>query len=161
MTYPLYDLLTKIRWLMKRNIPLSENNTNKFMQIINSSPDFSLYEMKLTGIEQDNSFFYYQVFNECLNNQALIEMLQSTITINNVRDAIEYVGVDNSLQLTQYCIDSIFTVLGNYPQFEYYSNRLKGLTPETTQNYIPVFNELLYLQQFIFDISRLIIPNED
>lgn len=161
MTYPLYDLFTKINWTITRNVPLSENNTNKFMQLINSSPDFSLYAMKLTGIIQDNSVFYYQVFNECLNNQSLVELLQGTVTTNNVRDAIQYVTVDTDLQLTQYCIDSIFESLGNYPQFGYYSNQLEGLTPETTQNYIQVFNELLYLQQFVFDLSRIEIPNED
>lgn len=163
MKYPLQSLFDKVSWLTTRSVPLSENNVNSFMQIINSSPDFSLYKVKFTGLTQDNSMFYYQVFNECLNNGPLVSLLKGVVPPNNVRDAVQYVSNDRSLELTQYCIDSIFASLNKYPQFKPYSVKLEGLQPETTQEYLPIFDELLNspgLPQFVFDISGYIIPNE-
>lgn len=161
MAYPLYDLFTKIEWLRTRNVPLAENNVNTLMQIINSSPDYSNYQINLTGLSQDNSLFYYNVFTAIVNDSPLVDLLEETITPNNVRDAIQYVTVDNSLSLTQYCIDTMLSVLSNYSQFSGYSERLEGITPETTQDYISVLNDILYLNKFVFDASTFIIPNEE
>lgn len=160
MTYPLYDLFTKIEWLRTRNVPLASNNVNTLMQIINSSPDYINYQINLTGIFQDNSLFYYNVFTAIANDGPLVDLLKGTITPNNVRDAVQYVTTDNELSLTQYCIDTILSVLSKYEQFSEYSERLAGITPETTQDYMSVLKDILYLNQFVFDASVFEIPNE-
>lgn len=160
MAYTLYDLFTKIEWLRTRNVPLATNNVNTLMQIINSSPDYENYQIKLTGLTQDNSLFYYNVFTEIAGDKPLVDLLEETITPNNVRDAIQYVTSDDSLLLTQYCIDTTLNILSNYAQFIGYSERLEGITPETTQDYSRVLGEILYLNQFVFDASGFEIPNK-
>lgn len=159
MQLPIYSLRVKLGWLTTRIVPLSESDVTQLIQILNSSQEFSDFTIKFTGLTQNNSFFYYQVFNNLLSNQDFVDISENTNSSNTVRDAVEYV-IYHDVELDAYCISTIFSILGNYPQFSGYSAQLQGLTPSTTQQYTSVFNELLNLPQFVFDASTYLVETE-
>lgn len=161
MTYPLYDLTTKIYWTTTRQVPFSENNVNQFLELLNTSPDFSDFIVKFTGMNEQNSLAYSQCFNEALNNAELNALLSGIITVNNVRDAIDYLLSARVDQLTAYCISKTFQILGNYDQFSAYAESLSGITPETSGDYLEQLTAILGLPQFVLDASMFVIPNED
>lgn len=161
MAYPLFDLATKIYWTTTRQVPFSENNVNQFLEILNTSPDFSDFIVKFTGINDQNSVAYAQCFNQALGNTELNALLSGIITVNNVRDAIEYCLSGRAEELTAYCLSKTFQILGNYDQFIVYAESLQGITPATTQDYKDQLTAILGLPQFVFDASSFVIPSED
>jgi len=161
MTYPIDDLFTKLQWLRTRSVPLSENNLNQFINTLQSLGGYNDLLTKLTGVTQDNELFYYQQFTDAANDQAIVNALEDIFPDNNVRDAIEFCTSGRAQQLTGFCITKIFQILGSYPEFSSYAASLQDITPETTQDYIRQLNAILLLPQFVFDASRILIPNEE
>lgn len=151
MSLPQYNLMDFIGWITTRWVPLSTNAISETQTLVNNISELSDFIPQLAGLSSpENSMIFSPVLAIISNNDTFFNEASGIGIPNHLLRALEYVTFSGEI-LTQKNVDDTFTVLGLTPQFSEYAIQLSGLTPETTQLYIPVINTIIQLPKFKID----------
>jgi hypothetical protein len=159
-TFTLWDMI--FGSLITRWVPLSQSGCDSVLALINNTSDFQSLIPYFVGLNSENSNTFIQSFNRvnAVPDNKFQNIVNAIPAPKTLYMEFLYVMIDNKYLFSAATIQMLFDVLQMTPEFRPFLEQLEGITPENSNMYNKVFDQLVQLPMFLINSQKFLLNEE-
>ncbi len=155
---PQYTLDDAVGWLTTRQVPLSQSGCDSILAIINNTSDFQEFTPYFAGLTSENSQSFLYSFGR--PGDKFRNIIKAIYVPTTLYIALMYIDINRQYLLDARTIQSLFDCIQMTPEFRPFLEQLEGITPENSNTYNKVFNQLMNLPLFLINSQKFVLTEE-